>query len=307
MSFISTLDELVLKAKELPTRKVSVVRADEVETLKAIAEAMKYDLVIPILVGPQKEIRKAAEQAELDLSGIELIQAEEDTEAAEKGVEIVRNGDADMIMKGLVASSSYMRSIMKKETGLRGPGVLSHVAVFEVPGYHKLITVTDAAMNIAPKFPMICEELRNAQIVTNSLGIAPAKATFICAKEKVYDKMPRTLEAAEIKKLAEQGEFGDIIFDAPLALDNAVSKNACTIKGIDSPVGGDVDIMVFPDIESGNIFYKSIIFIAGGTLGAVIMGATKPVILTSRADPASCKFYSLALAAVIADYQAENN
>lgn len=307
MGFIRTLDEIVLKAKELPTRKVSVVRADEVETLKAIADAMRHDLITPILVGPEKGIRMAAEQAGLDLSGIELIQAEEDTESAEKGVELVRNGDADMIMKGLVASSTYMRSIMKRETGLRGPGVLSHVAVFEVPGYHKLITATDAAMNISPTLSMICEELRNAQIVTNSLGIIPAKATYICAKEKVYDKMPRTLEAAEIKKLASRGEFGNILFDAPLALDNAVSDEACVIKGINSPVGGDVDIMVFPDIECGNIFYKSIIFIAGGSLGAVIMGATNPVILTSRADPASCKFYSLALAAVIADYQAANS
>ncbi len=304
MDFIKTLDELVVKAKELPTRKVSVVRADEVETLKAIGLAMEQDLVIPILVGPEKSIRKAAEQAGLDLSGIELIQAEDDTEAAEKGVEIVRNGTADVIMKGLVASSSFMHAILKKETGLRGSGILSHVAVFEAPGYHKLLTVTDAALNIAPKFPIICEELRNAQIVTDSLGINTAKATYVCAKEKVYDKMPRTLEAAEIKKLAEKGEFGNIIFDAPLALDNAVSKEACAIKGINSPVGGDVDILVFPDIESGNVFYKSIIFIAGGSLGAVIMGATKPVILTSRADPASCKFYSLALAAVIADYQA---
>jgi len=305
MEPIRNLEELKMIARELPSKRVVVVRADEVETMSAIGSAVKEDMVDAVLIGPEKGVREAAEKADFDLNGVEIIHAEDDKAASIKGVEIIRAGRADVIMKGLVATSSFLRAILDREKGIRGPGVLSHVAAFEVSGYHKLLIITDAAMNIAPDFDQKVAMLKNAVIVAHALGIEHPKSTYVCAKEVPYEKMPCTMEAARMKELADAGEFGDIIFDAPLAMDLAVSSEACRIKKIDSPVGGDVDIMVLPDIEAANVLYKSLIFVSGGELGAVIMGADNPVVLTSRADSAESKLCSIVLAAVVAGHGAE--
>jgi len=305
MEPVRNLEELKMIARELPSKRVVVVRADEVETMSAIGSAVKEDMVDAVLIGPEKGVREAAEKADFDLNGVEIIHAEDDKAASIKGVEIIRAGRADVIMKGLVATSSFLRAILDREKGIRGPGVLSHVAAFEVSGYHKLLIITDAAMNIAPDFDQKVAMLKNAVIVAHALGIEHPKSTYVCAKEVPYEKMPCTMEAARMKELADAGEFGDIIFDAPLAMDLAVSSEACRIKKIDSPVGGDVDIMVLPDIEAANVLYKSLIFVSGGELGAVIMGADNPVVLTSRADSAESKLCSIVLAAVVAGHGAE--
>ena len=305
MEPIRTLEEMKKIARKLPSKRVAVVRADEVETMSAVGSAVKEDMADAVLIGPEKGIREAAEKAGFDLNGVEIIHAEDDKTASVKGVEIVRSGRADVIMKGLVATSSFLHAILDRETGIRGPGVLSHVAAFDVTGYHKLLIITDAAMNIAPTFDQKVAMLKNAVIVAKALGIEHPKSTYVCAKEVPYEKMPCTMEAARMKELADTGEFGDTIFDAPLAMDLAVSADACRIKKIDSPVGGDVDIIVLPDIEAANILYKSLIFIAGGELGAVIMGANNPVVLTSRADSAESKLCSIVLSAVVASYGAE--
>lgn len=305
MEPIRTLEEMKKIARELPSKRVAVVRADEVETMSAIGSAVKDDMADAVLIGPEKGIREAAEKAGFDLNGVEIIHAEDDNTASIKGVEIVRSGRADLIMKGLVATSSFLHAILDRENGIRGPGVLSHVAAFDVPGYHKLLIITDAAMNIAPTFDQKVGMLKNAVIVAKALGIKHPKSTYVCAKEVPYEKMPCTMEAARMKELADTGEFGDIIFDAPLAMDLAVSADACRIKKFNSRVGGDVDIIVLPDIEAANVLYKSLIFIAGGELGAVIMGANNPVVLTSRADSAESKLCSIVLSTVVANYGAE--
>lgn len=307
MKPIRTLEELKVFARELPSRRVAVVRADEVETMGAIGSAVRDDMVDAVLIGPEKGIREAAEKADFDLNGLEIIHADDDKTASIKGVEVVRSGRADVIMKGLVATSSFLQAILDRRHGIRGPGILSHVGVFDVPGYHKLLIITDAAMNIAPTFEQKVGILKNSIDVARAIGIERPKATYICAKEEPYEKMPCTMEAARMKELADTGEFGDIIFDAPLALDLAVSRESCRIKKVESQVGGDADILLLPDIEAGNVLYKALIFIAGGELGAVIMGARNPVVLTSRADSAESKLCSIVLSGIVAGYHSKDS
>ncbi len=306
MKLIRNLEEMKKIARELPSKRVAVVRADEVETMSAIGSAVKDDMVDAVLIGPEKGIREAADKAGFDLNGVEIIHAEDDNTASYKGVEIVRSGRADVIMKGLVATSSFLHAILDRKKGLRGPGVLSHVAAFDIPNYDKLLLITDAAMNIAPTFEQKVGMLHNILVVARALGIDHPKSTYVCAKEVPYEKMPCTMEAARMKELADAGEFGDIIFDAPLAMDLAVSREACRIKKIDTPVDGDADILILPDIEAANVLYKTLIFLAGAELGAVIMGANNPVVLTSRADSAESKLCSIVLAGVVANYRSEN-
>lgn len=303
MEPIRSLEQLKKYAKNLPSSVISVVRADEVETLAAVKEAVDGGMVECILVGPEEGIRKAAAEADFDISGIRIVNAEGDKESAAKGVELVRNGEAQVLMKGFVASSTFLKAVLDKEHGLRGEGVLSHVAVFDVPSYHKLLVITDAAMNIAPTLEQKEGILKNAIIVARALGVEVPKCTYVCAKEVPYEKMPCTMEAAEMQKMADAGEFGDILFDGPLALDLAVSPVAVKIKRIESKVAGDADLLLMPDIEAANVLYKGLIFLASSELGAVIMGAKNPVILTSRADSAESKLCSLVLSAVVAAYQ----
>jgi phosphate butyryltransferase len=306
MDPIRNLAELKKRARELPSRRVAVVRADEVETLTAVADAVRDDMIEAILIGPEAGIRSCAEKAGFDLNGVELIEAPDDPSSARKGVELVHEGRADALMKGLVASSEYLHPIVDREHGIRVPGsLLSHVAIFEVPTYPKLLIVTDAAMVIAPDFDQKVEMMKNAITVAHALGIGTPKSTLVCAKEVPYEKMPCTLEAARMKEIAAQGALGDTIFDGPLAMDLAVSREAVAIKKVKSDVAGDVDIILTPDIEAGNVLYKTLIFLARAELGAVIMGAKCPVVLTSRADSAESKLCSLALAGVVAGYIAE--
>lgn len=303
MEPIRSLEQLKKYAKDLPSSVISVVRADEVETLTAVKEAFEEGMIDCILVGPEDGIRKAAAEADFDISDIRIVHAEDDKASAAKGVELVRNGEAHVLMKGLVATSTFLKAILDKEHGIRGEGLLSHVAAFDVPTYDKLLIITDAAMNIAPDLDQKKEMLKNAVIVANALGIDVPKCTYVCAKEVPYEKMPCTMEAAEMQKMADAGEFGNILFDAPLALDLAVSPVAVKIKKIDSQVAGDADVVLLPDIEAANVLYKGLIFLAGGELGAVIMGAKNPVVLTSRADSAESKLCSLVLSGIVAAYQ----
>lgn len=302
MNPIRSLDELKNLARELPSRRVAVVRADEVETLMAVGEAVRSDMVEAILVGPTGEIRACAEKAGFDLNGIEIVEAPDDPSSALKGVELIREGRADVLMKGLVATSKFLHAIVDREHGIRGEGLLSHVGVFEVPTYHKLLIITDAAMVIAPSFDDKVMLLRNAVTVANSLGISRPKCTMVCAKEEPYEKMPRTMEAARLKEMGAQGLLGDVIFDGPLSLDLSISMESVRIKKSQSPVAGDADVLLLPDIESGNVLYKSLIFLANAELGAVVMGAKCPVVLTSRADSAESKLCSIVLSGVVASW-----
>ncbi|MBD3370416.1 bifunctional enoyl-CoA hydratase/phosphate acetyltransferase [Candidatus Fermentibacteria bacterium] len=306
MEPIRNLEQLKERAKELPSMKVAVVMANESETLSAVSEAVEANMLEAVLIGPEEEIASSAEEAGVDISGMEIVHVTEEAEAAMKGTQLVRNGRAQVLMKGLIATSTFLKAVLDRESGIRGEGLLSHVAVIDAPEYHKLLLITDAAMNIDPDFEQKMEMLKNAVTVAHAIGIEKPKATYICAKEKPYQKMPRTMEAARMKEAAGRGELGEVIFDAPLAMDLAVSAVAKKIKKIDSPVAGDADLLLLPDIESGNAIYKTLIFLAGAELGAVIMGATHPVVLTSRADSAESKLCSIVLAGVVASYMEGN-
>jgi len=288
---------------------VCVACADDANVLEALELAK--DMVSFILVGDDEKIRLAAKEAKADISRAEIIHEPDPVEACNKAVQIVSSGKAQALMKGQVDTSVIMKAVLNKDAGMRIGRTLSHLAVFELPTYHKLLFVTDAAINVAPAVSTKVEIIQNAVEAVLALGVNLPKVAMLCAKEKPDTKMPATMEAAEITahhkamqaldEMAPDVNADDVIFakrfilDGPLALDNAISRESVAIKGIKSPVGGDADILVCPDIEAGNILYKALAFLAGAKNGGVVLGAKRPVILTSRADSAESKLISIAL------------
>ena len=248
-----------------------------------------------ILVGDSEKIRQMAEAVKADISCAEIIHEPDQEQACKTAVGLVAQGRARALMKGQVETSVIMKAVLDREAGMRTGRKLSHLAVFELPAYHKLLFITDAAINIAPDLAAKKEILQNAVEAVNALGISAPKVALLAAKEKPDPKMPVTIDAAELTAQYKNGEITGCIVDGPLALDNAISPESVAIKGIESEVGGDADILVCPDIESANILYKALAFLAGGKNGGVVLGAKRPIILTSRADSAESKLISIAL------------
>jgi phosphate butyryltransferase len=296
---IKTLNELIEMAKAKTTRRVAVAAAADMPVLKAIKDAMNEGIVIPILIGEEAKIREMASQIDLSLENIEIVDEANAGRAAQIAVKKVRDGEADILMKGLVSSGSYLKAILDKENGLRSGDTLSHLAFFETPYYHKLIAVSDAAMNVEPEFKDKVAMIQNAVTAFHKLGISKPKIAVIGAVESVNYKMEPSTHAALITMMNKRNQIKGCIIDGPLALDNAVSKEAAEHKGIDSPVAGDVDLLLTPDIYSGNVLYKSLNFLGGAAAAAVIMGAKVPVVLTSRSDTDKSKLMSIALAAAM--------
>ena len=254
-------------------------------------EASKKGLAGFILVGDAHKTQKIAMEAGLDISGFEMVNEPDDLLACKQAVALVASGKANALMKGLVETSAIMRAALDRETGIRTGRKLSHIAAFELAGYHKLLFLTDAAINIAPSVEDKIQIIQNAVEALNNLGLTAPKVALLAAKENADEKMPVTVDCAQLAKM----QFENCIVDGPLALDNAVSAEACETKGICSPVGGDADLLVAPDIEAGNILYKSLAFLAGARCGGVVLGAKRPIILTSRADSADSKLIAIAL------------
>jgi phosphate butyryltransferase len=296
---LTKLTELIDLAKTKKTRKIAVAAAADEPVLLALKDAMAEKIVVPILVGNKVEIEKIAHKIGLDLTGIEIIEESNPNMAAVKAVAQIRLGNADILMKGLVSSGAFLKAILDKENGLRKSGTLSHLALFESPFYHKLIGVTDAAMNVEPEFDEKVAILNNGVEAFRKLGVSLPKVAVIGAVETVNPKMKPSTDAALLTLMNQRNQIAGCIVDGPLALDNAVSAEAAHHKGIESPVAGDVDLLVTPDIYSGNILYKSLNFMGGATSAAVIMGAKVPVVLTSRSDTDRSKLMSIALAAAM--------
>jgi phosphate butyryltransferase len=296
---LTKLTELIDLAKTKKTRKIAVAAAADEPVLLALKDAMAEKIVVPILVGNKVEIEKIAHKIGLDLTGIEIIEESNPNMAAVKAVAQIRLGNADILMKGLVSSGAFLKAILDKENGLRKSGTLSHLALFESPFYHKLIGVTDAAMNVEPEFDEKVAILNNGVEAFRKLGVSLPKVAVIGAVETVNPKMKPSTDAALLTLMNQRNQITGCIVDGPLALDNAVSAEAAHHKGIESPVAGDVDLLVTPDIYSGNILYKSLNFMGGATSAAVIMGAKVPVVLTSRSDTDRSKLMSIALAAAM--------
>ena len=263
--------------------------------LEAAKEAAEQNIADFIFVGDEEKIRNIAKDLDFDVSKTHIVNETNPEIACKKAISFVTSGEAGALMKGLVDTSVIMKAVLNKEDGMRTGKKLSHVAAFECKTYHKLLFVTDAAINIAPTLDEKIAIIENAIMAVVNLGIEKPKVALLAAKEKADQKMPATIEIAEIVQKHKDGLFGNAIIDGPFALDNAVSEESAKIKGIDSPVAGDADILVAPNIESANILYKSLAFLGGAKNGGVVMGARRPVILTSRADSAESKLISIAL------------
>ena len=297
---IKSFDEVLKIAKERGPKVVAVACAQDVDVMRAINNAKKNGIVEAILVGDLEKIEAIAKEENINLSEYEVIDIKDLAEASLKAVELVSSKKAHMVMKGLVDTGIILKAVLNKETGLRTGSVLSHVAVFDVINYPRLLLVTDAAMNIAPTLEQKKQIIENSLQVAYGLDIEVPKVGVICAKEKVNPKMPATVDAGELVKMNENGELTGCIVGGPFALDNAVSEEAAKLKGIDHPVAGKADILMCPNIESGNILYKTLGFLANAKSAGIIVGAKAPIILTSRADSEEAKLNSIALGVLMA-------
>lgn len=294
---LKKLHDLVSVAKAKGKRSISVAAAHDEEVMEAVSAAVKEGLVSPILFGNKSKIEEIAKHKNIDLSGYEIENIEDDKKAAELAVKAVSSGRAQMIMKGLLSTSTYLGAILNKEWGLRsGNSVLSHVMLFESPIAERVMCLTDAAMNVAPDLKCKVALIENAVSVMHKVGFEKPKVAVLAAIELVNIDMPATTDAAILAKMSALNQIKGAIVDGPFAFDNAVSKEAAKIKGITSPVAGDADILMTPDIEAGNVLYKSIAYFVRARLAAIIVGAKAPIILTSRSDSHECKFLSIALA-----------
>lgn len=296
---LKNFDDILDLAKQKEIKTLSVAMAGDREVLASVKMAMDEELVKPILVGDKDEIESICKEIELSLEDVEIIHESDPVKGSKKATELVSSGKADVLMKGLVATSIIMKEVLDKETGLRTDNLISHAVVSNVSTYHKIFIVTDAAMNIAPDLDKKKEIIKNGIELAKALEIKNPKVGVLAAKEKVSEKMEATVHAKELREMNKRGEIKDAIVDGPFALDNAISKESAKIKGIDSPVAGDADILLAPDIEAGNIFYKSLSFLAGAKTAGLILGAKRPIVLTSRADNREAKFYSIVLSVLV--------
>lgn len=282
---------------------LSVAAAHDEEVLLAVQSAVEKDIIVPILIGDESKIREISKEINFDLNGIKIIQKDTIEECAEVAVKLVSSKEADFVMKGLLDTSVILKAVLNKEWGLRTDSLLSHVMVYEIPTYDKLLVTTDGGMNIAPDYDQKVKILKNAIEATKPLGLEEIKVACLAAKEKVNPKMPVTVDAKALQEAGERGEFGEgIIVEGPLAFDLAVSKEAAKIKGFESRVAGETDIMLMPTIEVGNGIGKTLTYFAGGKSAGIIMGAKAPIVLVSRADSHESKLYSIAYGALIAGH-----
>jgi len=300
MAEIRTLDQLIIELKGQPPRKVAVAAGHDEASIQAAARAAAEGIAKVFLVGDEKRIKALCQTFSIDPAVFSILDEADEQKAGEKARDMVRNKEADVFMKGLIGTDKYMHLILDKERGLLPKGqVLTHLAVFEIPAYRKrhekLLFVSDVAIIPAPDLPTKVKMTNYAVSAAKSFGIDKPKVAVISASEKVSDKMVATTDAAILSKMAERGQIKGAIVDGPLALDVALSPEACQVKDLKSSVGGAADILIFPNIETGNVFYKSATILAGARLAGVVVGATAPCVLTSRADDEDSKFYSIAL------------
>ena len=272
---------------------------DEV-SLGGPLEAYKRGLVVPILVGPEVKIRSVAAEFGYDLSGVRIVNTQHSHESAEKAVEMCRTGEAEALMKGSLHTDEMMHEVANRATGLRTGRRISHVFVMDVPTYHKMLLITDAAINIYPTLEDKVDIVQNAIDLAQCMGVAIPKVAILSAVETVYPKINSTIEAAALCKMADRGQITGAVLDGPLAFDNAISAEAAKIKKIASPVAGQADIFLVPDLEAGNMLAKQLSYLADADAAGIVLGARVPIVLTSRADSAKARLASCAVAVLFA-------
>jgi phosphate acetyltransferase len=293
-------EQLLERCEKLTAVSTAVVHPCEPTALTAAIDAAKKGLIIPILIGPRARIEKTAEAVGIDLSPFEIVDVPYSHASAVKAVELLREAKAELLMKGSLHTDELMAAVVSREGGLRTARRISHVFVMDVPTYHKVLIVTDGAINIAPTLEDKVDICQNAIDLAISLGPQRPKVAILAAVETVTSKMPATIDAAALCKMAERGQITGGILDGPLAFDNAISKEAAETKHIHSEVAGDPDILVAPDLEAGNILAKQLSFLAKADSAGVVLGARVPIILTSRADSVRSRIASCAVAMLAA-------
>jgi phosphate butyryltransferase len=298
---IKTMHDLVKRAQSFSPKKIVVAAAEDEHVLEAIHMAKEAKLIEPILIGNQKEIEKILIKNKIYYKDYQIIDEPDQVIACEKAVKLVSLNKADILMKGYVDTSIILRAALDREYGLRTPNRLSHVSIMEIPNYHKLIMMSDGAMNIEPDVDQKQEIIENGVEILHSIGLKNPNVGIICAVEKINAKMQATLDAQELILRNQNDRIKGCTIGGPFALDNAINKEAAVHKGITDEMAGDVDFLVMPQIESGNVFYKSMMFLANAKSASLIAGARKPIVLTSRADSKESKFNSIALACIIAE------
>jgi phosphotransacetylase len=293
-------EQLLTRCKSLEPIPTAVAHPCEITALTGAMEAAQLGLITPILVGPTNKIKAIAKEAQIDLTNIAIVDASHSHESAAKAVALIREGKAELLMKGSLHTDELMSAIVSREGGLRTSRRISHVFIMDVPTYHKVLIVTDGAINIAPTLEDKVDICQNAIDLAISLGRDLPKVAILAAVETVTSKMPATIDAAALCKMAERGQITGGLLDGPLAFDNAISKEAAKTKGITSEVAGDPDILLAPDLESGNILAKQLSFLANADSAGLVLGAKVPVILTSRADSVRSRIASCAVAVLAA-------
>ena len=293
-------EQLLARCKGMAPVPTAVAHPCDDASLGAVLDAADAGIIVPILVGPADRIRAVARAARLDLDGHEIVDAPHSHASAARAVELVRLGRAELLMKGSLHTDELMGEVVRRDGGLRTERRVSHVFVMDVPTYHKPLLVTDAAVNIFPTLDDKRDIVQNAIDFVQALGIARPKVAILSAVETVTSKIPSTIEAAALCKMADRGQIQHGILDGPLAFDNAISAEAAQTKGIVSAVAGDPDILVVPDLEAGNMLAKNLTFLSRADAAGVVLGARVPIILTSRADSQRARIASCGVAALYA-------
>jgi phosphate acetyltransferase len=294
-------DRLVRAAQQLPPVKTAVCHPCDQISIEGAVEAARLGLIDPILVGPPARIRDAARQANADISRFSLVESAHSHDSAAKAVELVRQGKAEALMKGSLHTDELMGAVVARDTGIRTARRISHCFVMDVPGHDDPLIITDAAVNILPDLADKVDIVQNAIDLGLALQFAEVRVAILSAMETVNPKVPSTIEAAALCKMAERGQITGGVLDGPLALDNAIDPEAAAIKNIVSPVAGHANVLVVPDLEAGNMLAKSLSFLAGAAAAGIVLGARVPIILTSRADSVITRLASCAVASLVAE------
>ena len=296
-----SFDELVSKATSCGTKTLAVAVAQDAAVLEAVKIAKERGIADSILVGDKEKIEAVAAEMNMDLTGFEIIDEPDVAQAALTAVKLVHDKKADILLKGLLDTKLFLKSVLNKECGLRKGKMMSHVCVFEIEGIDRLLFFTDVAFNTYPSLEDKVTIINNAVEIAQACGIETPKVAPICAVEVVNPKMPPTVDAAALTEMNEKGEIKDCVVYGPLSMDLAIDPEAAKHKGVSNPVAGHADILLFPNIDAGNITYKILVRTAKVKNGNLLIGTSAPVILTSRSDDFETKINSIALAAVVAD------
>jgi phosphate acetyltransferase len=296
----SKYDRLIATAKQVSAAQTVVVHPCDESSLRGPIEAAELGIIVPILVGPAAKIKKVAAEHGIEIGGFQIIDAPHSDAAAERAVELVHEGKAELLMKGSLHTDELMRAVTNSKTGLRTARRISHVFIMDVPTYPETLFVTDAAINIFPDLDAKRDIIQNVVDLFTQVGLGTPRVAILSAVETVTSKIPSTIDAAALCKMADRGQITGAILDGPLAFDNAISLEAAKIKGIQSPVAGKAQILVVPDLEAGNMLAKNLIFLSKADSAGLVLGARVPIVLTSRADSVRSRMASCAAAVLYA-------